>query len=84
MKRMFVEYKTIMVHINNESNHVASTKTNLEYLCDIEVVTKLMCIMLMLEVVHALIKFATPCGMFVCDIFMVLKNCVVHNYTRCI
>jgi hypothetical protein len=84
MKRMFVEYKTIMVHMNYESNHVASIKKILEYLCDIEVVTKLMCIMLMLEVAHALIKFAQPCRMFVCDIFMLLKNCVMHNCTRCI
>jgi hypothetical protein len=39
MKRVFIEYKTIMVHMNNKSNHVASTKKNLEYLCDIDVVT---------------------------------------------
>jgi hypothetical protein len=58
MKRVFFEYKTLMVHTNKELNHVASTKTNLEYLCDIEVVIELMCIMLMLEVVCALIKFA--------------------------
>jgi hypothetical protein len=74
MKRMFAKYKSIRVHMNNESNHVASTKTNLEYLCDIEVVTKLMCIMLMLEVVHALITFAQPCGMFVCDFFYVVEK----------
>ncbi len=58
MKRVFLEYKTLMVHTNKELNHVASTKKNLKYLCDIEVVIELMCIMLMLEVVHALIKFA--------------------------
>jgi hypothetical protein len=49
MKRMFVEYKTLMVHMNNDFNHVVATKTNLEYLCDVEVVTKLMCIMPMLK-----------------------------------
>jgi hypothetical protein len=57
MKKVFVEYKTLMVHMNNDLNHVVATKTNLEYLCDVEVVMGLMCIMPMLKVVHALIKF---------------------------
>jgi hypothetical protein len=57
MKRVLAEYKTIMVRMNNDLNRVVATKTNLEYLCDIEMVIGLMCIMPMLEVVHALIKF---------------------------
>jgi hypothetical protein len=47
-----------MVHMNNNLNHVMATKTNLEYVCDIEMVMGLKCIMPMLKVVHAFIKFA--------------------------
>jgi len=65
MRRVFVEYKTLMVHMNNDLNCVVVTKTNLEYLCDIEMVIRLMCIMPMLEVVHALIKFIQACKTFV-------------------
>ncbi len=57
MKKVFVEYKTLMVHTIDDLNRVVATKTNLEYLCDIEVVMGLMCIMPMLKVVHAFIKF---------------------------
>jgi len=81
MKRVFAKYKTLMVHMNKELNHVASTKTNLKYLCDIEVVIELMCVMQMLEIIHAFIKFVQPCDMFVCDFLMLLKICVVHNCT---
>jgi hypothetical protein len=37
---------------------VIIAKTNFQYLCDIEVVMGLACIMLMLEIIHAFIKFA--------------------------
>jgi len=83
MKCVFVEYKTLMVHMNNDLNHVRPTKTNLEYLCDVEVVMGLMCIMPMLKVVHALIKFVQACDTFVCDFLIVVKLCV-QNYTSCI
>jgi hypothetical protein len=65
MKILFVEYKTLMVHMTNDLNHVVATKTNLEYLFDIEVVIRLMCIMPMLKVVHAFIKFVQACDTFV-------------------
>jgi hypothetical protein len=53
----------------NDLNHVVATKTNLEYHCDVEVVIGLMCIMPMLKVVHALIKFVQACDTFLwfCD-----------------
>jgi hypothetical protein len=73
MKKMFVDYKTtLVVHMNNNLNHVVTTKTKfLEYFCDIEVVMGLMCIKPMLAVVHALIKFAHAHDM--CDFVTVVK-----------
>jgi len=38
MKIMFAKYKTLMVHMNNNLNHVMVIKKNLEYVCDIEMV----------------------------------------------
>jgi len=72
MKKVFVDYKTILiVHMNN-LNRVVTTKTKfLEYFCDIEVVMGLICIMPMLEVVHALIKFAHARDM--CDFVTIVK-----------
>jgi hypothetical protein len=72
MKKVFVDYKTILiVHMNN-LNRVVTTKTKfLEYFCDIEVVLGLICIMPMLEVVHALIKFAHAHDM--CDFVTIVK-----------
>jgi hypothetical protein len=46
------------MRMNDNMNIVAVTKTNLLYLYDVEVVSGLTCNMPLLEVVHALIKFA--------------------------
>jgi len=65
MKKVLAEYKTLMVQMTNDLNREMATKTNLEYLCDVEVVMGLICIMPMLKVVHALIKFVQACNTFV-------------------
>jgi hypothetical protein len=83
MKKMFVEYKTLVVHMNNDLNHVVAAKTNLEYMSNIEVVVRLMCIMPMLETIHAFIKFVQSHDTFLCD-FVTIVNCVVQNCTSCI
>ncbi len=80
MKRMFIQYKTLVVHMINDLNHVAVAKTNLEYLCNIEVVVGLMCIMPMLEAIHALIKFVQAHDTFFYD-FVTIINRVVQNCT---
>jgi tryptophan synthase beta subunit len=69
--------------MNNDLNHVVAAKTNFEYFCNIEVVVRLMCIMPMLEAIHAVIKFVQAHNTFVCD-FVIVVNCVVQNYTSCI
>ncbi len=48
-----------------------NNKDKLEYFCDIVVVMGLMCIMPMLEVVHALMKFAHARDM--CDFVTIVK-----------
>jgi hypothetical protein len=80
MKRVLAEYKTLMVHMNNDLNRVVPTKINLECLCDVEVVMGLMCIMPMLKAVHALIKFVQTCDTFVCDFVTIVKLCCAKLY----
>jgi hypothetical protein len=48
----------MVVNMHDDLHIVAVVKTNLQYLCDIEVVMGLVCIMPLLELIHALIKFA--------------------------
>jgi len=77
---MFTKYKTLVVHTNNDLNHVVVTKTNFEYFCDIEMIMGLVCIMPMLKAFHALIKFAQACDTFVCDFVTNVKLCCVELY----
>jgi hypothetical protein len=44
--------------MNDDMNIVATTKLNLQYLCDVEVVLGLTSIMPFLEAMHAFIKFS--------------------------
>ncbi len=79
-KRILAEYKTLVVKMHDDLHIVATTKTNLQYLCDIEVVMGLAYIMLLLESVHALIKFAHAYDTFVCDFVIAVKMCCVELY----
>ncbi len=69
-----------MVHINNDLNHVVVTKTNFEYLFEIEMIMGLVCIIPMLKSLHAFIKFAQTCDTFVCDFVTNFKLCCVELY----
>ncbi len=62
--------------MNDDLNIVATTKTNLVYLSNIELVMGLTYIMLMLEVVHVQIKFAQGQETYVCD-FVTTTNIVL-------
>ncbi len=50
---------------DNPSSMVAMV--NFELFCDVNLLNSLSCLMLMLEIVHALIKFAYKQDVFVCD-----------------
>jgi hypothetical protein len=79
-KRILAEYKTLVVKMHDDLHIVATTKTNLQYLCDIEVVMGLACIMLLLESIHVLIKFVQACDTFVFDFVIIVKMCCVELY----
>jgi hypothetical protein len=71
-KWIFTKYKTLVVKIHDDLHIVATTNTNLQYLCDIEVVMELAYIMLLLESVDVPIKFAKACDTFMCDFIATL------------
>jgi len=66
--------------MHDDLHIVATIKTNLQYLCDIEVVMGLACTMPLLESVHVLIKFVQAHDTFVCDFFIAVKMCCVELY----
>ncbi len=59
--------------MHDDLDIVAIAKTNLQYLCDIEMVMELACIMPLLESVHVFIKFVQACDTFVCDFVVDVK-----------
>ncbi len=69
-----------MVKLCDDLYIVIIAKTNCQYICDIEVVMGLACIMLMLEIVHAFIKFAQVHDIFVCDFVTTMKICCIELY----
>jgi hypothetical protein len=48
-KHVLAEYKILVVKMHDDSHIVVVAKTNLQYLCDIEVMMGLICIMPLLE-----------------------------------
>jgi hypothetical protein len=64
----------------NDVNVMATTWKNLGYLCDIEVVIGLTCIMPLLEEVHVFIKFAQLKDSFVHDFVTFVKMYYANLY----
>jgi hypothetical protein len=57
-----------------DSPNVPLVALNLELFCDVKIMF-LMCLMLMLEIVNSLVKFAQLHNVFVCDFVVVMKIC---------
>ncbi len=57
-KRIMVEYKTLLVKMTLDNLTNQQAMLNYEHLCGIHIFFRLVCILPLLESVHALIKFA--------------------------
>jgi hypothetical protein len=57
-KRMFGEYKTLVVIMSDDVANNVIANTNYDVLCDVETIMGLMCVLPMLEVVQSLSKLA--------------------------
>jgi hypothetical protein len=73
-KRVYSKFCPLMVkmHAKSQQNDVA--KNNLNSLCDVEVIIRLPCILLLLECVHALIKVAQCKDVFVATLWKLWKS----------
>ncbi len=58
--------------MNDDMNILTTTKINLRYLCDIEFIMGLICIMPLLEVRHVFMKFVSG-DTFVYDFVILIK-----------
>jgi hypothetical protein len=56
--RVLVEYKSLMVKMNDDLGVIEVARPTIEFLCDAEVILGFMCTMPTLEVINDLIKFA--------------------------
>ncbi len=58
-----------------DSLTIALTISNLELFYDVEILLSLVCLVPMLEIFYALVKFAQLCDIFVCDFVATMKIC---------
>jgi len=66
--------------MNDDLHTMVATDANLQYFYDIKLVMGLTCIMLLLEAIHALIKFVHARDTCLCDFLSSMKMCCVKLY----
>jgi len=79
-KWVLLEYRFLVVRMNDDMHIMVTTKTNMQYLCDVEAFLSLTCIMPFLGAMHALIKFAQAQACFVCDFIIFVNMYYVKLY----
>ncbi len=65
---------------NDDMKMMVVAKANMGYLCDIEMIMGLICIMPLLKAMHTLIKFVQGQNSFVCEFVTFVKICCVELY----
>ncbi len=71
------KYKTLIVKMSQDSVSIAQARFNLNLLCDLHMLLGLSCLLPLLEIVHALIKFAQGRDIFICDFVAIVKICQI-------
>jgi hypothetical protein len=74
------EYKLLVVKIVENSIVIMITKTNYELLCDIKTLLGVACVLLLLEEIQNLFKFAQGCDTFIYDFVFTLKFCEANLF----
>jgi hypothetical protein len=57
-KRVMPMYMPLLANMAKNNSSIMPTKVNFEFLCDINIFIYFSCLLPILEIVHALIKFA--------------------------
>jgi hypothetical protein len=79
-KIVMEKYRTLLVKMALDSPTNQQIKLNYENLCDLQVLLGLVCIMPLLESIHALIMSAQMKDLYVCDLVVVIKVNQVDIY----
>jgi hypothetical protein len=74
-KKVTAKYRTLLVKMALDSPTNQQAKLNYENLCDFQVLLGLVCILPLLEFVHAFIKFAQMKDVYMCDLVAIIKVC---------
>lgn len=74
------EYKLLVVKIVESNIIIMTTKTNYELLCDIKTLLGVACVLLLLEAIQNLFKFAQGCDTFIYDFMFTLKFCEANLF----
>jgi hypothetical protein len=70
---MMAKYKTLIVKMLQDNVSIAQARFNRNLLCDLHMLLGLSCLLPLLEIVHALIKFAQGKDIFICDFVATIK-----------
>ncbi len=73
VKHVMEQYQLLIAKMHDDAMKNIITIENLSLLCDLELIFGLHAILLLLDCVHTLIKFAQSCKVFVCDYIDVVK-----------
>lgn len=57
VKRVLIEYKSLVVNIKDDLNTIGMQNSHVEYSFDVKIVMGLTCIMPILKLMHKLMKF---------------------------
>jgi hypothetical protein len=80
-KRVFSEYKVLVVKMVKDSVIVDTIKTNYELLCDLEMLLGLSCSIPLLELVQGLSKISQSQQTSICDFISIFKLCEADIFT---
>jgi hypothetical protein len=80
MKRVLLEYKTLIVKMSNDGGEESKVAQNLSPFCDVHILLAFPCVIPLLESVDSLIKFAQSPNTFVSDYIAAVKICQAEMY----
>jgi hypothetical protein len=72
LKWVMVKYETLIMRMSKDNVSVVQARFNLDLLCDLHILG-FFCLLPLLEVMNALIKFAQKRDIFSCDFVAVVK-----------
>jgi hypothetical protein len=80
LKRMMPKYETLIMKMSQDNVSIVQARFNLDLLYDLHMLLGLLCLLPLLEAMHALIKFVEGKDIFICDVVAIVKICQADLY----